>query len=29
MITDTEKAIEATKHLVAAVPFLGGSSSES
>jgi len=29
MITDTAKAIEATKQLVAAVPFLGGSSSES
>jgi len=28
MITDTEKAIEATKQLVAAVPFLGRSSSE-
>ncbi|MDH8112604.1 transcriptional regulator, partial [Klebsiella pneumoniae] len=25
MITDTAKAIEATKQLVAAVPFLGGS----
>ena len=29
MITDTAKAIKATKELVAAVPFLGGSSSES
>ncbi|EBW6765648.1 transcriptional regulator [Salmonella enterica subsp. enterica serovar Saintpaul] len=28
MITDTAKAIEATKALVAAVPFLGGSASE-
>lgn len=28
MITDTAKAIEATKQLVAAVPFLGGRSSE-
>lgn len=29
MITDTAKPIKATKELVAAVPFLGGSSSES
>lgn len=28
MIADTAKAIEATKQLVAAVPFLGGSTSE-
>lgn len=28
MITDAAKAIEATKQLVAAVPFLGGSTSE-
>ncbi|NUU68566.1 helix-turn-helix domain-containing protein [Enterobacteriaceae bacterium BIT-l23] len=28
MIADTDKAIEATKQLVAAVPFLGGSVSE-
>ncbi|MBF6434775.1 transcriptional regulator, partial [Nocardia farcinica] len=28
MIVDTNKAIEATKQLVAAVPFLGGSVSE-
>lgn len=28
MIADTTKAIEATKQLVAAVPFLGGSASE-